>query len=246
MMPLSLPQPLDLQDRVILITGAGDGIGKAVAQCCGQAGATVILLGRTTRKLEQVYDTLLERGSPEPAIYPLDMQGAGADDYQDLHKVIDKTFGKLDGLFNNAGWLGASMPMEQYDIELWYKVMQVNLNAPFMLTRACIPLLKKSPQARIVFTADDKQSAFWGAYGVAKSAQLSMMKILADELESGNIRVNAFEPPALRTNFRTRAYPAENPSQLPAPDSVAPYFCALLSARLDINGQTLKPGDFSD
>lgn len=242
----TLPDSIDLSDRVILITGAGDGIGKAVARRCGEAGATVILLGKTTRKLEQVYDELLALGSPEPAIYPLDMHGAGADDYLDVKNVIDKTFGKLDSLFNNAGWLGASMPLEQYDIELWYKVMQVNLNAPFMLTQACIPLLKKSDRATIVFNADDRQTAYWGAYGVAKAAQLSMMKILADEMESSNMQVNAFNPQAVRTNFRTRAYPAENPSRLPLPEALAPYFVALISGQLGINGQSLLQGNFDD
>ncbi len=246
MSTLALPDPLELHDRIILITGAGDGIGKSVAHSCGKAGATVILLGKTTQKLEQVYDELLALDSPEPAIYPLDMHGAGADDYLDVKNVIDKTFGRLDALFNNAGWLGASMPMEQYDIELWYKVMQVNLNAPFMLTQSCIPLLKKSAGGRIVFTADDKQSAYWGAYSVAKAAQHSMMKILADELESTGIRVNSFDPLAVRTNFRSRAYPAENPSKLPLPEDVAPYFSALLGTQLDVNGQTLHRDDFSN
>ncbi len=180
-----------LDDRVILITGAGDGIGKAVALACAERGATVILLGRTVHKLEQIYDEIKNNGWPEPAIYPMNLEGATASDYDDLNTNIDKEFGRLDGLFNNAGWLGASTPIENYDIELWYKVMQVNLNAPFMLTRACIPLLRKSSSARIVFTGDDKSSAYWGAYGVAKAGQLSFMQILADELESKNIPVNA-------------------------------------------------------
>ncbi len=246
MTALSLPDTVDLNQRVILITGAGDGIGRAVALECGKAGATVILLGKTTRKLEQVYDELVELGAPEPAIYPLDLEGAGADDYLDLQAVIRKTFGKLDGLFNNAGWLGASMPMEQYDIELWYKVMQINLNGPFMLTQACIPLLKQADKGRIVFNADNKQTAYWGAYGVAKAAQSSMMKILADELDTAGIRVNAFDPQAVRTNFRTRAYPAENPENLPLPKDVAHYYAALLSAQIDFNGQTLTVNDLDD
>ena len=245
MTALSLPPAINLQDRVILITGAGDGIGKAVALECGRAGATIILLGRTTGKLEQVYDELVEQGAPEPAIYPLDLEGAGADDYLDVQAVIRKTFGKLDGLFNNAGWLGASMPVEQYDVELWYKVMQINLNGPFMLTQACIALLKQAENARILFNADDRQSAYWGAYGVAKAAQAGLMRILADEMESCGIRVNAFNPQAVRTNFRTRAYPAENPETLPGAETVAPFYAALLSPQLDINGRCLSADDFS-
>ena len=228
-----------LDDRVILITGAGDGIGKAVALACAERGATVILLGRTVHKLEQIYDDIKNNGWPEPAIYPMNLEGATASDYDDLNTNIDKEFGRLDGLFNNAGWLGASTPIENYDIELWYKVMQVNLNAPFMLTRACIPLLRKSSSARIVFTGDDKSSAYWGAYGVAKAGQLSFMQILADELESKNIPVNAVIPGPIRTRFRTMAYPAEDVRKLIRPEEITDAFVYLLSEAVTETGKTI-------
>ena len=233
-----------LDDRVILITGAGDGIGKAVAYACAERGATVILLGRTVHKLEQIYDEIKNNGWPEPAIYPMNLEGATASDFDDLNTNIDKEFGRLDGLFNNAGWLGASTPIENYDIELWYKVMQVNLNAPFMLTRACIPLLRKSSSARIVFTGDDKSSAYWGAYGVAKAGQLSFMQILADELESKNIPVNAMIPGPIRTRFRTMAYPAEDMRKLTKPEEITDAFVYLLSEAVTETGKTFKPEDF--
>ena len=233
-----------LDDRIILITGAGDGIGKAVALACAERGATVILLGRTVHKLEQIYDEIKINGWPEPAIYPMNLEGAAASDYDDLNTNIDKEFGRLDGLFNNAGWLGASTPIENYDIELWYKVMQVNLNAPFMLTRACIPLLRKSSSARIVFTGDDKSSAYWGAYGVAKAGQLSFMQILADELESKNIPVNAVIPGPIRTRFRTMAYPAEDMRKLTRPEEITDAFVYLLSDAISETGKTFKPEDF--
>jgi NAD(P)-dependent dehydrogenase (short-subunit alcohol dehydrogenase family) len=233
-----------LDDRIILITGAGDGIGKAVALACAERGATVILLGRTVHKLEQIYDEIKINGWPQAAIYPMNLEGAAASDYDDLNTNIDKEFGRLDGLFNNAGWLGASTPIENYDIELWYKVMQVNLNAPFMLTRACIPLLRKSSSARIVFTGDDKSSAYWGAYGVAKAGQLSFMQILADELESKNIPVNAVIPGPIRTRFRTMAYPAEDMRKLTRPEEITDAFVYLLSDAISETGKTFKPEDF--
>lgn len=235
----------DLKGRVVLITGAGDGIGKAVAERCGRLGATVVLIGKTTAKLEQVYDDLLEAGSPEPAIYPIDLEGAGPDDYKDMCRSIKKVLGKLDAIFHNAGWLGASSPIEHYDVELWYKVMQINLIAPFLLTQACTPLLKASDNATIVFNADDKQSAYWGAYGVAKSGCVSLMRILADELESSEVKVNAFNPIAVRSNFRTRAYPGEDASLLPKPEDVANYYAALLSGEPAISGKVLDRDDFS-
>ena len=232
-----------LDDRVILITGAGDGIGKAVALACAERGATVILLGRTVHKLEQIYDEIKNNGWPEAAIYPMNLEGATPSDYDELNTNIDKEFGRLDGLFNNAGWLGASTPIENYDIELWYKVMQVNLNAPFMLTRACIPLLRKSSSARIVFTGDDKSSAYWGAYGVAKAGQLSFMQILADELESKNIPVNAVIPGPIRTRFRTMAYPAEDMRKLTRPEEITDAFVYLLSDAVTETGKTFKLED---
>lgn len=235
-----------LDDKIILITGAGDGIGKAVSLDCANRGATIILLGKTTHKLEQVYDEIKAGGGPEPAIYPMDLVGASADDYEDLRDNIDNEFGRLDAILNNAGWLGASTPVEMYDTELWYKVLQVNLNAPFMLTRACIPLLKKSKnKAAIVFTADQKHSAYWGAYGVAKSGMQTFMQILADELESKNISVNAIDPGPVRTNFRTRAYPAENPNKLNKPEDVSAPFAYLLRGDCDgITGKTFTLDDF--
>ena len=232
-----------LDQRVILITGAGDGIGKAVALACAGRGATVILLGRTVHKLEHVYDEIKHNGGPEPAIYPMNMEGATPTDYEDLNANIEREFGRLDGLLNNAGWLGASTPLEIYDTELWYKVMQVNLNAPFLLTKACIPLLRKSLAARIVFTADEKNSAYWGAYGVAKAGQLSLMQILADELESKQIPVNAVNPGPVRTRFRTMAYPAEDMRALTKPEEITDAFVYLLSDAVTETGKTFRADD---
>lgn len=234
-----------LDNRVILITGAGDGIGKAVSLDCAKRGATIVLLGKTTHKLEQVYDEIEASGGPEAAIYPMDLEGASADDYEDLRDNIEKEFSQLDALLNNAGWLGTSTPAEVYDTELWYKVLQINLNAPFMLTRACIPLIKNSKQGAIVFTADQKHSAYWGAYGVAKSGMQTFMQILADELKSKNIAINAFDPGPVHTNFRTRAYPAEDSSKLNKPEDISPPFAYLLSGDCEgITGETFTLDDF--
>jgi NAD(P)-dependent dehydrogenase (short-subunit alcohol dehydrogenase family) len=244
MSKLSLQPEYDLGGRNILVTGAGDGIGKAVAMQCGKAGATVILLGKTVKKLEIIYDELVAAGAPEPAIYPMNFEGAGADDYEALRWTLADNFDHIDALFNNAGWLGASSPIEQFDLELWYKIMQVNLNAPFMLTKACIPLLKKSGHAAVVFNTDEKDTAYWGAYGIAKAGTNALANILADELESSNVQVNAFNPEAVRGSFRTRAFPGEDGSILPTADYVAKYYVALLSGEITSQMRTLKAGDF--
>lgn len=243
---LQLNTEADLKDRVLLVTGAGDGIGREVAIACAAAGATVILLGKTVKKLEKVYDECVAAGGPQPAIYPMNFEGAGADDFDQLGKTIHENFGRLDALFNNIGWHGASAPIEQFDTELWYKIMQVNLNGTFMLTRSCIPLLKESEHASIVFNTDEKDTAYWGAYGIAKAGINTFSTILADELENAGVQVNAFNPEAVRGAFRKRAYPGEDSSMLPTSEDVAKYYVSLLSGDIKSQMRTLKAEDFTE
>lgn len=221
-----------LKDRVILITGAGDGIGAAAARSCAAHGATVILLGRTTRKLEAVYDAIEAAGQPQAAIYPMNLEGAAPKDYEDLANTIEKEFGRLDGLLHNASLLGTLTPLGQYDVEQWSKVMQVNLNAPFLMTRACLDLLKKADDASVLFTSSSvgrKGRAYWGAYGISKAANENMMQIWADELESNtHVRVNSINPGAVRTSMRARAYPGEDPNTLPKPEAIMATYLYLL------------------
>lgn len=220
---------MQLTNKTILITGASDGIGKATAIECAKLGATVIIHGKTTPKLELLYDEIVNAGYTEPVIYPLDFEKMTPADCETLNEVIHKEFGKLDALFNNAGWLGASSPIQQYDLKLWHRVMQINLNATFMLTRACIPLLNNETHSAIVFNLDDKSTAYWGAYGAAKAGLRSFMEILSDELESSAINVSGLIPGAVKTNFRIRAYPAEDSSTLTKPEEVAKAATFLLS-----------------
>jgi NAD(P)-dependent dehydrogenase (short-subunit alcohol dehydrogenase family) len=227
-------------DKIILITGASDGIGKATAIECARQGATVIIHGKTQPKLEMLYDEIVQAGYTEPVIYPLDFEKMTPADCETLNEVINKEFGRLDALYNNAGWLGASSPIQQYDLKLWHRVIQINLNATFMLTQACIPLLNhQQGNASILFTLDEKNTAYWGAYGVSKAGVTAMMQILADELESTAISVKGLNPGKVRTALRTRAFPAENPTALTTPDKVARAAAFLLSeASLNINGET--------
>lgn len=222
---------MQLTNKTILITGASDGIGRATAIECAKLGATVIIHGKTTPKLEILYDEIVNAGYTEPVIYPLDFEKMTAEDCETLNDVIDKEFGKLDALFNNAGWLGASTPIQQYDLKLWHRVMQINLNATFMLTQACIPLLNNASNSSIVFNLDDKSTAYWGAYGVAKAGLRCFMEILSDELESSSINVSGLIPGKVKTNFRIRAFPAEDSSTLTKPDEVAKAAAFLLSEK---------------
>ncbi len=220
-----------MKDKIILITGASDGIGKATAIECARQGATVIIHGKTVPKLEKLYDEIIQAGYNEPIIYPLDLEKITAEDCDTLKEVIDKEFGRLDGLFNNAGWLGASTPIEQHELTLWFRVMQINLNATFMLTQACIPLLNHKNTSSIVFNLDDKNTAYWGAYGVAKAGLRALMEILADELETSSISVKGLLPGIVKTPFRTRAFPGEDSSKLTRPEEVARAAAFLLSER---------------
>lgn len=240
------PAPDILTQRTILVTGAGNGLGRAVALAAAAHGATVILLGRNTHKLEKVYDEIEQAGHPQPAIYPLNLEGASYKDYQDLAAVIEKEFGHLDGIVHNAAIYGQVTNLGSLEIETWYTVMQVNLNAPFMLTHACLDLLKKSPDASIVFVTDDKRRAYWGAYGVSKAGLDGLMKILADELETNTtVRANSFDPGPLRTHMRASTYPGENPQELPTPESITPALIYLLGAdSRGSTGQRLQAQDF--
>lgn len=230
--------------RVILVTGAGDGIGRAVSLALARHGATVILLGRTQEKLEAVYDQIKANGGPEPAMAPVNLDVARPQDYEALADLFDKEFGRLDGILHNASILGDITPLEQYEYGTWDTVMQVNVNAPFYLTRALMPLLRESDDASVLFTSSSvgrKGRAFWGAYAVSKFATEGMMQVLADELENvSRIRVNSINPGATRTRMRAMAYPAEDASTLKTPEQIVPAYLYLLGpASTGVTGQAL-------
>jgi NAD(P)-dependent dehydrogenase (short-subunit alcohol dehydrogenase family) len=234
-----------LAGRVILITGAGSGLGKALAIECARAGASVILSGRNAAKLDRVYDEIETMGAPQPAIATLDLAAATAVDYDNLAKTIDSEFGKLDGLVHAAALLGDRTPLEQYDVPTWCKVLHVNLTAPFILTQVLLPNLRKSADASVIFVSSGvvhNQRPFWGAYAVAKSGLESVRSMLSQELEGEpNIRVNSINPGRMRTAMRAAAYPAEDPNTVPTPASVSGPFLYLLSARgRGIDGQYIE------
>ena len=227
-----LPSPSLLQDRVILVTGAANGIGKALVKDMAAHGATTVLLDRDVHGLEQVYDEIIAAGHPQPAIYPMDLQGAGADDYTRLAATLENEFKQLDGLIHNAAQLGALVPFANYEHELWFQTLQTNLNAPYLLTMACLGLLNASKDASIVFAADTvgrHGKAYWGAYAVSKAGIEAFMQILADELEvNTTIRVNSIDPGPVRTTLRRTAYPAENSNTLNAPEDITKPFLYLV------------------
>ncbi len=237
------PSPQALANKTILVTGAGDGIGKEAALCYARHGATVILLGKTTKKLEAVYDAIIAEGCPEPAIVPLDLNGATKKHYQDMASTIKAEFGKLDGVLHNAGMLGVLTPFEHIDLETWQKILQVNLTSAMLMTQALLPVMALAPQASLVFTSSGvgrKGRAYWGAYSVSKFGTEGLMQLIADEYEGSTIRTNCINPGATRTKMRTAAYPGENQLTLKTPADLMPLYVYLMAdASVGTNGQSL-------
>ncbi|WP_440873933.1 YciK family oxidoreductase [Thalassotalea sp. PLHSN55] len=233
-----------LSNKNILITGAGDGIGRQAALTYAKLGATVILLGKTVKKLEAVYDEIMALGAPEPAIIPLDLKGATKQNYVDMAATIAEQVGQLDGALLNASMLGELNPFTQIHEQIWQDVMQVNVTSQFLLAQALIPTMLNAKNASLVFTSSgvgNKGRAFWGAYSISKFATEGMMQVIADEYDSSTLRCNAINPGATETKMRASAYPAEDKSKLASPEDIMPLYVYLMSDdSIGETGKTLK------
>lgn len=231
-----------LQDKIILVTGATGGFGKPLSLALAKYGATVILLARNLRMVESLYDEIEQAGFPIPAIYPMNLEGANEHDYYELANNIEGQLGRLDGLIHCAAMLGAPTPFAQSDAETWYQVHQVNLHAPYLLTRACLPLLQKAPRASVLFMVDDKDGAYWDAYQVSKQGLAAMAGLLANEYDGSSIRVNCFNPGKTRTSLQLRAFPAADENdRLPQPAEHVDTFLYLMSDLSQENGEIFVP-----
>ena len=232
-----------LRDKIILVTGATGGFGKTVSLALARHGATVILVARNLRLVESLYDEIEQAGYPTPAIYPMNLEGAAEHDYLELANNIESKLGRLDGMIHCAAILGAPTVFAQSDATTWYQVHQVNLHAPYLLTRACLPLLSRSENSSILFMTDDKPGAYWDAYQVSKQGLAAMAGLLAREYEGSNLRVNCFNPGKTRTALQVRAYPAADENdRLPTPEQHINTFIYLMSNELLENGATFGPG----
>lgn len=220
-----------LRDRVVLVAGAAGGVGGAAARTAAAAGATVVLLGRRVKPLEKLYDELVALGAPDPAIYPLDIEGATPDDYATLAERIEAECGRLDGVVLAAARFIGLVPLAQGEPLDFLRAVHANLTAPWLLVQACLPLLLRAPDPSVVFLLEDEARvgrAYWGGYGVAKQALASLAAMLASETENSALRIHGLLPPPLRTALRARAYFAEDPGTLPEPATLAPAFAYLL------------------
>ena len=231
-----------LDGQVILVTGATGGFGKAVSIALARHGATVILLARNLRLVEALYDEIEQAGGPTPAIYPMNLEGATEHDYAELASNLESQLGRLDGIIHCAAILGAPTVFAQSDVATWYQVHQVNLHAPYLLTRACLPLLTRAPRASLLFMTDDKTGAYWDAYQVSKQGLVAMAGLMAREYEGSNLHVNCFNPGKTRSSLQIRAYPAaDDNDKLPLPEDHVDTFLYLMSATANENGQIFSP-----
>jgi NAD(P)-dependent dehydrogenase (short-subunit alcohol dehydrogenase family) len=235
----------ELAGRVIAITGATGGIGRALSFAVVERGAQLILLARNERKLRALHAELEQLAPGAALMAPLDLEKALAGDYDRIADAAQQRYGRLDGLVHCAGLLGTLTPIEQYDVPTWCRVMHVNLTAAFALTQVLLPLLRASPDASVIFSTSSvgrKGRAYWGAYAVSKFGVEGLVQVLADEL-SGNttVRVNAINPGRARTAMRHQAYPSENPESLPLPGALLePYLKLLGPQGKGITGQSLN------
>ncbi|MFA9486983.1 MULTISPECIES: YciK family oxidoreductase [unclassified Moraxella] len=237
------PTTTCLKDKIILVTGAGSGIGKAVALTYAKCGATVLLLGKTQSKLEMVYDEIEELGLAMPAILPMDLQNASFAQMNELATLIQKEFGRLDGVLHNAAILGALTPLEMYDPITFEQVIRVNTTAVFMLTQSLFPLLMSAPSGSVVFTSSGvaKVRPFWGAYALSKQAVEGMSTIFTEETKNHTaLRFNCINPGATRTNMRAHAFPGEDPNTLKTPEDImSAYVYLMTDSASGIKGQVI-------
>ncbi|MGP6135638.1 YciK family oxidoreductase [Enterobacter chuandaensis] len=225
------PQKNLLQNRIILVTGASDGIGREAALTYADYGASVILIGRNEEKLKGVAQEIEAAGGAPVRWYTLDLLSCTPAVCEELAQRISTHYPRLDGVLHNAGLLGEVRPMDEQDPDIWQQVMQVNVNGTFFLTQALLPLLLKSESGSLVFTSSSvgrEGRANWGAYAVSKFATEGMMQVLAEEYQSRHLRVNCINPGGTRTKMRASAFPTEDPQKLKTPADIMPLYLWLM------------------
>jgi NAD(P)-dependent dehydrogenase (short-subunit alcohol dehydrogenase family) len=238
-----------LRDRVVLVTGAGGGLGAPLARECAARGATVILHGRVVRKLEALYDEIVAAEHPEPIILPLDLAKATADDFGNVANALQAQLGRLDALVHTAAMLGTLGPIEHQSFDSWLALLRVNVAAPMGLTRAVMPLLDASPDASVVFTLDNRGEqprAYWGGYAVTKAGVATLARELADEWENRpNLRINAVVPGPIRSPLRGQTHPGEDRAALPSPDALVLLYLHLIAGQTKADsGQLVTAQDW--
>ena len=234
-----------LQDKVILVSGGGSGIGREAGLTFASFGAEVILLGRDSANLEDSYNLYEKNNLKNPVLQPIDLETAQEEDFKKISEEVFKEFGKLDGLLNNASILGTKTSIQNYDFKEWRRVSKINFESSLLLTRSLLPVLQIPDNSSILFTSSgvgNKGKAYWGAYAISKFATEGLVQILSEELEkTSGIRVNAINPGAIRTKMRAQAYPAEDPKTLKSPKEIMNAYLFLMGKdSLEIKGKSIE------
>lgn len=234
-----------LQDKVILVSGGGSGIGREAGLTFASFGAEVILLGRDSANLEDSYNLYEKNNLKNPVLQPIDLETAQEEDFKKISEEVFKEFGKLDGLLNNASILGTKTSIQNYDFKEWRRVSKINFESSLLLTRSLLPVLQIPDNSSILFTSSGvgkKGKAYWGAYAISKFATEGLVQILSEELEkTSGIRVNAINPGAIRTKMRAQAYPAEDPKTLKSPKEIMNAYLFLMGKdSLEIKGKSIE------
>lgn len=223
---------MSLSGKTILITGAAGGLGAALTQLCAEQGADLVLLDKNRKGLGELSDRIVDRGLPAPGLYPMDLAGAGPDDFLSLAGTLQSEYGGLHALVHCALDFDGLQPFEQINPQDWLRGMQVNVNAPWLLSCACLPLLRNAERGRLFFLLDDLEvvtDAYWGAYGTAKAALSGMVRQFAASLSNTGLVVHAVNPGPMRTAFRAKVYHAENPLEQPEPEIAAAKILSMLT-----------------
>ena len=239
--------PRCLEGRAILVTGAGDGLGRAAALAFACNGAEVILLGRTVPKLESVYDEIVAMDGPTPAVYPMDLSGASVRDFQELARTVHARIGHLEGLLHNAAELELLTPLAFHSAEDWERTLRVNLTAPFLLTQACLPLLRAAARGTVIFTTDEcatTPKGYWGAYGAGKAALNNLAFMWAKELSDTQMRVHVLDPGPARTVMRLRTHPGAPIGSWPLPEDLMPAYVHLMNPDTPATDQVFRVAEW--
>jgi NAD(P)-dependent dehydrogenase (short-subunit alcohol dehydrogenase family) len=243
------PQPDLLAGRIVLVTGASEGIGRCAARAFAAHGATVVAIARSIPRLETLYDEIVSAGHPEPIIQGVDLSGVSAQDCRQIADAMGEAFGRVDAVLHNASLLGDRVPLDRYDPETWRRVLATNLDASFLLTQALLPWLEHGSTPRVLFTSSGaglRPRAYWGAYAVSKAGTEALVRILADENEQlSPVAFTSINPGGTRTAMRAAAVPGEDPSLLPTPEDLMPLYLWLVGAatKAEINGRTIDARD---
>jgi len=236
-----------LQGRVYLITGAANGVGRALSLAFARQGATVVLLDKVVAGLESLYDAIVEEGGPEPAIMALDLEGAQAEDFQKLADAVQSDLGRLDGVVHAAARLGPLSPVADYSPDEWATVLRINLTGPFLLIQPLLGLLGQAPDPSVTFVSDEvgeSPGAYWGAYAVSKAGLEAFARLLGEETEQAGIRVNTVVPGPVQTGLYQEAFPAADPAGWTDPADLAPLFLELAAPTgTPAHGRRLGPGE---